>query len=103
MANVTSKDIGLAFVKIQPSMEGFAPALKRGVGEALGEVNASAGEHGEGLAKEYGVGAEKAMPGALAAVGNKMKASLGETLKGVAESAGVLGAGAMIVETVGGR
>ena len=38
MANVTSKDIGLAFVKIQPSMEGFAPALKRGVGEALGEV-----------------------------------------------------------------
>ena len=30
MANVTSKDIGLAFVKIQPSMEGFAPALKRG-------------------------------------------------------------------------
>ena len=102
MANVTSKDIGLAFVKIQPSMEGFAPALKRGVGEALGEVNASAGEHGEGLAKEYGVGAEKAMPGALAAVGAKMRASLGETLKGVAESAGVLGAGAMIVETVGG-
>lgn len=101
MANVTSKDIGLAFVKIQPSMEGFAPALKRGVGEALGEVNASAGEHGEGLAKEYGAGAEKAMPGALAAVGAKMKASLGETLKGVAESAGILGAGAMIVETVG--
>lgn len=101
MANVTSKDIGLAFVKIQPSMEGFAPALKRGVGEALGEVNASAGEHGEGLAKEYGAGAEKAMPGTLAAVGAKMKASLGETLKGVAESAGVLGAGALIVETVG--
>ena len=101
MANVTSKDIGLAFVKIQPSMEGFAPALKRGVGEALGEVNASAGEHGEGLAKEYGDGAEKAMPGTLAAVGAKMKASLGETLKGVAESAGILGAGALIAETVG--
>ena len=101
MANVTSKDIGLAFVKIQPSMEGFAPALKRGVGEALGEVNASAGEHGEGLAKEYGDGAEKAMPGALAAVGGKMKASLGETLKDVAHSAGILGAGAMIAETVG--
>lgn len=101
MANVTSKDIGLAFVKIQPSMEGFAPALKRGVGEALGEVNASAGEHGEGLAKEYGAGAEKAMPGALAAVGGKMKASLGETLKDVAHSAGILGAGAMIAETVG--
>lgn len=101
MANVTSKDIGLAFVKIQPSMEGFAPALKRGVGEALGEVNASAGEHGEGLAKEYGAGAEKAMPGALAAVGGRMKSSLGETLKDVAHSAGVLGAGAMIAETVG--
>ena len=101
MANVTSKDIGLAFVKIQPSMEGFAPALKRGVGEALGEVNASAGEHGEGLAKEYGTGAEKAMPGALAAVGGRMKSSLGETLKDVAHSAGVLGAGAMIAETVG--
>lgn len=101
MANVTSKDIGLAFVKIQPSMEGFAPALKRGVGEALGEVNASAGEHGEGLAKEYGDGAEKAMPGALAAVGGRMKASLGETLKDVAHSAGILGAGAMIAETVG--
>ena len=101
MANVTSKDIGLAFVKIQPSMEGFAPALKRGVGEALGEVNASAGEHGEGLAKEYGDGAEKAMPGALAAVGGRMKSSLGETLKDVAHSAGVLGAGAMIAETVG--
>lgn len=101
MANVTSKDIGLAFVKIQPSMEGFAPALKRGVGEALGEVNASAGEHGEGLAKEYGAGAEKAMPGALAAVGGRMKSSLGETLKDVAHSAGILGAGAMIAETVG--
>lgn len=101
MASVTSKDIGLAFVKIQPSMEGFAPALKRGVGEALGEVNASAGEHGEGLAKEYGAGAEKAMPGALAAVGGKMRASLGETLKDVAHSAGILGAGAMIAETVG--
>ena len=101
MANVTSKDIGLAFVKIQPSMEGFAPALKRGVGEALGEVNASAGEHGEGLAKEYGASAEKAMPGALAAVGGRMKSSLGETLKDVAHSAGVLGAGAMIAETVG--
>lgn len=101
MANVTSKDIGLAFVKIQPSMEGFAPALKRGVGEALGEVNASAGEHGEGLAKEYGAGAEKAMPGALAAVGGRMKASLGETLKDVAHSAGIVGAGAMIAETVG--
>nr|DAX51878.1 MAG TPA: hypothetical protein [Caudoviricetes sp.] len=101
MANVTSKDIGLAFVKIQPSMEGFAPALKRGVGEALGEVNASAGEHGEGLAKEYGDGAEKAMPGALAAVGGRMKSSLGETLKDVAHSAGILGAGAMIAETVG--
>lgn len=101
MANVTSKDIGLAFVKIQPSMEGFAPALKRSVGEALGEVNASAGEHGEGLAKEYGAGAEKAMPGALAAVGGRMKASLGETLKDVAHSAGILGAGAMIAETVG--
>lgn len=101
MANVTSKDIGLAFVKIQPSMEGFAPALKRGVGEALGEVNASAGEHGEGLAKEYGASAEKAMPGALAAVGGKMKSSLGETLKDVAHSAGILGAGAMIAETVG--
>ena len=101
MANVTSKDIGLAFVKIQPSMEGFAPALKRGVGEALGEVNASAGEHGEGLAKEYGDGAEKAMPGALAAVGGTMRASLGETLKDVAHSAGILGAGAMIAETVG--
>ena len=101
MANVTSKDIGLAFVKIQPSMEGFAPALKRGVGGALGEVNASAGEHGEGLAKEYGAGAEKAMPGALAAVGGRMKSSLGETLKDVAHSAGILGAGAMIAETVG--
>lgn len=101
MANVTSKDIGLAFVKIQPSMEGFAPALKRGVGEALGEVNASAGEHGEGLAKEYGTGAEKAMPGALAAVGGRMKSSLGETLKDVAHSAGILGAGAMIAETIG--
>lgn len=101
MANVTSKDIGLAFVKIQPSMEGFAPALKRGVGEALGEVNASAGEHGEGLAKEYGASAEKAMPGALAAVGGRMKSSLGETLKDVAHSAGILGAGAMIAETVG--
>ena len=101
MANVTSKDIGLAFVKIQPSMEGFAPALKRGVGEALGEVNASAGEHGEGLAKEYGASAEKAMPGALAAVGGKMKSSLGETLKDVAHSAGILGAGALIAETVG--
>lgn len=101
MANVTSKDIGLAFVKIQPSMEGFAPALKRGVGEALGEVNASAGEHGEGLAKEYGAGAEKAMPGALAAVGGRMKSSLGETLKDVAHSAGILGAGALIAETVG--
>lgn len=101
MANVTSKDIGLAFVKIQPSMEGFAPALKRGVGGALGEVNASAGEHGEGLAKEYGAGAEKAMPGALAAVGGRMKSSLGETLKDVAHSAGVLGAGALIAETVG--
>lgn len=101
MANVTSKDIGLAFVKIQPSMEGFAPALKRSVGEALGEVNASAGEHGEGLAKEYGAGAEKAMPGTLAAVGDKMKASLKKTLKGVAQSAGILGAGAMIAKTVG--
>lgn len=101
MANVTSKDIGLAFVKIQPSMEGFAPALKRGVGGALGEVNASAGEHGEGLAKEYGAGAEKAMPGALAAVGGRMKSSLGETLKDVAHSAGIVGAGAMIAETVG--
>lgn len=101
MANVTSKDIGLAFVKIQPSMEGFAPALKRGVGEALGGVNASAGEHGEGLAKEYGASAEKAMPGALAAVGGRMKSSLGETLKDVAHSAGIVGAGAMIAETVG--
>lgn len=101
MANVTSKDIGLAFVKIQPSMEGFAPALKRSVGEALGEVNASAGEHGEGLAKEYGAGAGKAMPGTFAAVGGKMQASLKKTLKGVAQSAGVLGAGALIVKTVG--